>query len=508
LDSPLFEIKDAVHGGGNPHFFFLPPMVPDASAEFTDAPFDGTHNPTVEICVWSGSECGPSLELYNMEMGPGSETMRVDLDAEQYIVNWHTEDVLSNFPLEEGEVYRIRVLVDVGELGHADVDVVENGKELKNVDTDEFIPLKDGRTLPIKFRIEEGALEQATPAVSAGGGHSCGLTTDGDAYCWGYNGQGALGTGYYSSSEPTPQLVIGGHTFQSVSARGFHTCGITTDGDAYCWGYDWWGQLGRGWHVLFDPTPRLVSGGHTFQTLSAGSYHTCGITTDGNAYCWGSNFYGKLGTGSTTNRNPSPQLVIGGHDFQTIEAARDHTCGLTTDGKIYCWGRFIGATPLLVTGGHTFQSVSAGGHTCGVATDGHAYCWGGNGYGQLGTGTVGGVEPNPVAVTGGHTFQILSAGWLHTCGVTTGGNAYCWGSSYHGQLGSPPSSPYTEPTPQLVTGGHTFRSVRAGRWHSCGVTTANDAFCWGRNNYGQVGDGTYTNQPSPEFVLDLDPPTP
>jgi hypothetical protein len=148
-DSPLFEIVDAVHNAGSANFFFLPPMVPEPDATGV---FDGALAPVVEICEWTGIACvAPLLATFTTTTGPGSETVRVDAANEHYIVNWHTDE----FNLDDGNTYRISVSVDGQELGHADVDVVSSGNELKNVDTGLFVPLKDGRTLPIKFRIEE-----------------------------------------------------------------------------------------------------------------------------------------------------------------------------------------------------------------------------------------------------------------------------------------------------------------------------------------------------------------
>jgi internalin A len=147
-------ISDAVHDlEGNEHFFWLPPMVGDPGAFSGD--FDGTLSPSVEICELDGADClAPLVATFTMTTGPGSETVRVSADDQHYIVNWHTDE----FNLDDTKTYRIVAQVDGQELGYADVDVVNNGSQLKNVDTNEYIPLKDGRTLPIKFRIEEGAI--------------------------------------------------------------------------------------------------------------------------------------------------------------------------------------------------------------------------------------------------------------------------------------------------------------------------------------------------------------
>ena len=117
-------IRDGGHLRRNPHFFFLPPIAP---APESSGVFDGTQRPTVEICVWSGTGCGTNVERYTM--GSGSQAIRVDVESELYIVNWHTGDLLRNFPLAPHEHYRIRVFVGTRLLGYADVQVVDSATD-------------------------------------------------------------------------------------------------------------------------------------------------------------------------------------------------------------------------------------------------------------------------------------------------------------------------------------------------------------------------------------------
>jgi probable HAF family extracellular repeat protein len=144
-------ISDAT-SGGNPHFYFLPPMLPSAAYEGT---FDPTVAPTVSICAWNGSACsGDPVATFTTTSGAGSEVVRVDSVEEQYVVNWHTK----RFALADGGTYRIRVLAGAHVLGHADVRLYRSRKDVKNLDTGAYVPLGEGGTLPIKFRIEEGAV--------------------------------------------------------------------------------------------------------------------------------------------------------------------------------------------------------------------------------------------------------------------------------------------------------------------------------------------------------------
>lgn len=186
-------------------------------------------------------------------------------------------------------------------------------------------------------------------SVSAGGQHSCGVTTNGAAYCWGSNGDsfpgniGSLGNGSAEIySQTTPVAVSGGLTFASVSTGWRHTCGVTTDGAAYCWGGGTQGKLGNG-STESHATPVTVSGGLTFASVNPGRVHTCGVTTSGAAYCWGENGGSHLGNNtSTTQRLPPeatriPVPVLGGLTFASVSAGSDYTCGVTTGGGAYCW---------------------------------------------------------------------------------------------------------------------------------------------------------------------------
>lgn len=348
--------------------------------------------------------------------------------------------------------------------------------------------------------------------IVAGGNHACALTSAGAAYCWGLNDFGQLGDGT-TFNRDTPVAVSGSLVFQSLVSGASHNCGITNSGATYCWGANNGGQLGDG-TTTNRLTPTLVTGGNVFQSLAGGGYHTCGVKADNSAYCWGRNNWGQLGDGSTTfatSNSLVPQLVIGGHAFQSLTAGGWHTCGVTTTGAAYCWGHgSVGelgdgqddpsSTPVLVAGGHTFQSLVAGDypdlagnhHTCGLTTAGVAYCWGAGSAGELGDGTTN-RRSTPWPVAGGHTFQSLAAGGHHTCGVRTDGTAYCWGA-YTGD-----GTTTTHLNPVAVNGGFTFQRLTTGA-STCGITSGGAAYCWGRNIYGQLGDGTSTDRLSPAAV--------
>ncbi len=282
--------------------------------------------------------------------------------------------------------------------------------------------------------------------VSPGYRHTCGLAVNGQAYCWGRNSYGALGDGS-TVSRTVPGPVHGGLVFDRLSSGDNHTCAVTPTSSAYCWGSNGRGQLGQ------DPpppegylkTPGPVAGGLSFTSIDGGSLHTCGATTDGDGYCWGINYDGRLGGGFSGRDQSTPVLVTGGLDFVSLTAGGYHSCGVTASGDAYCWGSNgageLGngstdgtSSPILVAGGLTFASVTASSHTCGVTVSGEAYCWGQNGSGQLGDGSTAN-RYTPVPVAGALGFATLSTGWFHTCGITSRGTAYCWGRNTYGQLG-------------------------------------------------------------------------
>ena len=300
--------------------------------------------------------------------------------------------------------------------------------------------------------------------IGAGGGHSCAATPAGFPYCWGLNLTGQVGDGS-TTSRSIPVGVAGALSLFRVATGGTFTCGLgTADSAAYCWGWGPYGQLGSP-PTETCPTstgsepctsmPLAVLGGLRFISVSAGARHTCAVAADSTAYCWGGNDAGQLGNGSGSNA-AQPVAVMGNSKFVAVTVGFSHSCGWTKTGDAYCWGDNawgqIGAptlpsspVPVLVTGGVIFLSVSAGAeHTCGIGTGNTAWCWGQNVSSQLGaesfdicvTQTTGPCNLRPLAVTTNQVFASISGGGQHSCAVTTGGRAYCWGNNGNGQLGT------------------------------------------------------------------------
>jgi alpha-tubulin suppressor-like RCC1 family protein len=340
--------------------------------------------------------------------------------------------------------------------------------------------------------------------ITGGDSHTCGLTTTGDAYCWGRNDEGQIGDGTEDTDRLAPTRVAGNLKFTSITASRHQTCALTAIGAAYCWGYNADGALGNG-TTDNKLTPTAVSGSLKFRMVISGDYHTCGLTTTGAAYCWGRNDDGQIGDGTEDIDRLAPTRVAGNLKFTSINSGRDHTCGLTNAGTAYCWGdngdgelgdgtTVKKTTPTAVTGGLKFTIIDAGdSDTCALTSAGTAYCWGYDQAGSLGTGGTENAN-SPQAVIGGHTFISISAGDDHTCGLTTAGAAYCWGYNEDGELGDGTTEYSLEAGPRAVIGNLIFTSVMANGHNSgnqsCGITRAGDAYCWGYNGSGQLGDGT------------------
>ncbi|HWJ21251.1 MAG TPA: Ig-like domain-containing protein [Gemmatimonadaceae bacterium] len=363
--------------------------------------------------------------------------------------------------------------------------------------------------------------------ISPGGIHTCALTQHGEPLCWGA-GDGRLGD---SSTAPryVPARVATPLTFAMVAAGdGSHSCGLVAgSGAAYCWGIDGMDNVINPGPDNTGSIPAAVPGGLQFKTIAVGYWHACGLTADGAAYCWGRNDYGQLGvesTGETCNTahlpcSHMPVRVAGGLSFTSITAGGAHSCALTADGTAYCWGyngtgelgtgttdpSAANATPQPVQGGLHFAAISAGAqHTCGLNTTGTAYCWGAGESGQLGV-SFGAICPSsgctsttPVAVSGGLTFSTIQAGLGFTCALTADGSAYCWGMNDVGQLGDGTAT--SRATPAAVSGGLHFITMSA-KWHGCGTTNDGSAYCWGRNDYGQLGDDHITSDPHEIFSV-------
>jgi len=341
-----------------------------------------------------------------------------------------------------------------------------------------------------------------------GEGTTCALDVSGTIYCWGSNVRGQLGDGTLTNSL-TPTPVGGAQTVTSFDLDNDGGCALAAGGQVFCWGLGAFVHPGAA-HV----TPAPVNGGQTFSSLTAGDGGTCALTAAGVANCWGSNLSSALGDG-TFLPHFTPQPVAGAPALTSISMNTSVTCGVASGGSLYCWRGSINTStaislpssepsnlPTLVSSSATFVAVSVGGpsgnqasNQCALSVSGAAYCWGANGLGQVGDGTTI-TRSAPVPVAGGHMFQAVSARSAGACALDTSGSAYCWGSNTSGQLGIGSVSIGPTSTPVAVSGGLTFVAVSAGPSHTCALTAAGAAYCWGSNLDGQLGTGSPSPTPT------------
>jgi len=354
-------------------------------------------------------------------------------------------------------------------------------------------------------------------SVSAGGAHTCGRLVNGSLMCWGRNNYGQLGNGTGGSGQEAhnPIYVNSSEIFTSVSGVLSHTCGRLVNGSLMCWGLGTSGQLGNGDNSNQN-NPVNVNSSENFTSVSAGQYHTCGVLVNGSAMCWGRNYNGQLGngTGGIGNESHNPIYVNSNENFTSVSAGGAHTCGRLVNGDVMCWGynRFgqlgIGSSdenphpnPLYVNSNENFTSVDTGGsHTCGRLINGSLMCWGLGSGGRLGNGDTS-QQNSPVNVNSSENFTSVSAGQEHTCGRLVNGSLMCWGWNLYGQLGDG-TAPTDQHNPVYVNSSENFTSVSTGGIHACGRLVNGSLMCWGRNDYGAIGDGTSGNERhNPVYVV-------
>jgi alpha-tubulin suppressor-like RCC1 family protein len=341
------------------------------------------------------------------------------------------------------------------------------------------------------------------PPVAVGSSHTCALSSEGQAYCWGLNSNYQLGDGT-NEERLSPVPVSGAVRFVTLAAgpSGVSTCGLDSEGAAWCWGSNGSGQLGDGTTVS-RAVPTRVFTDRRFTQLTAGLGHVCGIATDGDSYCWGHNVSGQLGNNSTANAT-TPTRVQSAVRFMRIAAGTIHTCALPVTGEAWCWGSNSsgqlgnGTTtaspnplPVRVSTTQRFATLGDGSnHSCGLTTAGTAYCWGSNRSGQLGDGTTTS-QSTPVAVQGGPYAAISKS-----CAITGTGTAACWGIS----IAVGDGSLTNRLVPTAVSGNLAFLAVYTGSNHNCGIVTSGALQCWGLNANGQLGDGTRSNLVAPSPI--------
>jgi alpha-tubulin suppressor-like RCC1 family protein len=338
-------------------------------------------------------------------------------------------------------------------------------------------------------------------AYSAGGAHTCALSRAGGLQCWGDNLNGSIGDGTVTDRKTpvdVPGLTSG---VVAVAAGDGHSCALTRAGAVKCWGENSDGEVGDGTISLRKLTPVNVIGlSSGVVAVAAGGNHSCALTAAGGVKCWGYNADGQLGDGTTTTR-ATPVTVVGLTGVIAIATGDRHTCALTRAGGLKCWGANIYGqlgdgttttrlTPVNVLGftsGATAVSLGYT-HSCARTSGNGVKCWGYNGAGQLGDGAriTRWAPVDVLGLTSG--IVAIDVGSNHACALTAAGGVKCWGENRYGQLGD--TTTVDRPTPVAVTGSASgLVSVSAGNRHSCALTAAGASLCWGSDSDGRLGIG-------------------
>ncbi len=337
---------------------------------------------------------------------------------------------------------------------------------------------------------------QAAMAVTAGGYHTFAIGSDGTLWAWGRNGDGQLGDGTTNLSSVPKQVASG---YSAIAAGSKHTLALKPDRTLWAWGFNAYGQLGDGTLTNRNSPGSIGSG---FSSVSAGELHSVALKSDGSLWAWGFNYYGQLGDGTTTDSS-APVRIGTDSNFISVAAGYQHTVALKSDGSLWAWGlnssgqlgdgtRTNRNSPVLV--GTGFLSVAAGqAHTVALKTDGSLWAWGSNANGQLGIGSTTITSQNtPVQVATG--FSLVTVGAAHTVALKADNTLWAWGyNKDFGQLGD--GSLVNQASPVQIDTGVT--SFAAGYAHTVAFKSDGSLWSWGHNLYGQLGDGTISHRSRP-----------
>lgn len=402
-----------------------------------------------------------------------------------------------------------QITIPAGQLS-ASVNFTLAGNAIPNEDLDLKISINDissGNAILGDRKVQtiilrdndSGTLKIIDQFAYRGGNSNCIIYSNNDLYCWGINEYGEVGNNTLVRA-PSPVLI--GSGYAKVSSNGAHTCAIKTDGKLYCWGYNNYGQLGRGTgNTTNSLIPIHIDTLETYTQVSTGTYHTCGISTSKKIKCWGRNSSGRLGDGTTSTRG-APTPIDALSDYKMVSAGHVHTCALRdVTNALYCWGNNdddnLGnnnggvneLSPIAIDAGEEYKYLDANGFGgCAITTDDDLKCWGANYAGEVGVANAGYTKV-PTVVDAGVKYKMvaMSSDYYnyasHTCGVTLAGVAKCWGADYFNGalgLGMTVAREYAEfYSPQIVDAGEVYISLYPNDNSTCGLTVAGEIKCWG-----------------------------
>jgi len=376
-------------------------------------------------------------------------------------------------------------------------------------------------------------------SLSTGPKHNCVISNLGTTYCWGYNDDGQLGTGWSENTwDPsfslTPSLVAfaSDEFAKEVFVGDDHSCAILENGQPLCWGANSRGQIGD--YSTFDSFAPMTVGFDNLvniRSIEFGFRHTCALSVDGSVYCWGSNERGQAGESGGSDLT-YPTLVIDSTETsdQVMSLASSinskFTCALTQSGKVYCWGandkgqlgngNYDGThTPQLISSSDnfTFTDIQVNNEFACAGDGVSVICWGANENGQLGRDSPTTFSSEPMLVNFPNNNLIISftLSWAHACAIDISKEVSCWGSNSWAELGDGGTVSSSTPVKPILPVNIHAEQVFTEGWRTCALMSDASLYCWGNNVAGQIGDGTTTDRfvptrtafPSGEIVTDI-----
>ncbi len=364
-----------------------------------------------------------------------------------------------------------------------------------------MVPSPVPSTPPLLHFVPEG--------VSSGWTNTCATDNAQKLWCWGSNNFGQLGTGDELDSS-TPTEITLAENVEEISTGGQHTCMIDSLRKLWCWGRNGKGQLGIG-DGLNRSIPTQINVDNDVAQISAGLYYSCMIDSLSKLFCWGANAYGKLGTGDNLQRDTPTEVDVTNGALQ-VSAYNHHTCIIDNLRKVFCWGwnrdGQLGVgdnsdlyvyTPTEVDFAGNAAQVRVGNyHTCLISDNEKLWCFGGNSYGQLGTGDNSNRNVPTAIVGANNAKEISSSSFAHTCMIDNLGKLYCWGFNQYGQLGT---GDYVDRnTPAEINLMNDAVQISVGSGHTCIVDNNDKLFCWGQNSANELGNGGSSNTAIPALI--------
>lgn len=340
-------------------------------------------------------------------------------------------------------------------------------------------------------------------------GFACAIRCNGEVWCWGRNESGQLGVGVRSASaSPGPVRGVAGQA--TAIGLGFdHACAIA-DG-LQCWGSNTFGALGDGSRDASSHPVAVQGLDAEVRSVAGGGLHTCAVSTAGDVWCWGDDSRGQLADATRSARVRPWRVPDLGDLADTVVAGQYHSCAKLRTGDVWCWGQNTFGTladgtfvdrpsprrvPLAAA---VVDLSSADNHACVVLEGGAVWCWGYNSEGQLGDGSRV-TRTAPVQVRALDGVRRVATGGDHTCAILDDGGVRCWGSNTHGQLGDGTTTRRGTPVAVVGLDGPAV-AIGLGKAISCAGLEDGRVMCWGVNDYGQLGDGSYDDRATPVEVM-------